>query len=42
MLKRISASRIDEARIVERSKILFMYSQGEKPVNIAESLSTNM
>ena len=41
MLKRISASRIEEARIVERSKILLMYSQGEKPDNIAESLSTN-
>ena len=41
MLKRISASRIDEARIVERSKILLMYSQGRRPDNIAESLSTN-
>ena len=40
MLKRISASRIEETRIVERSKILLMYSQGEKPDNIAESLST--
>jgi transposase len=41
MLKKLSASRINEARIVERSKILLMYSQGEKPDNIAESLSTN-
>ena len=40
-LKKLSASRINEARIVERSKILLMYSQGEKPDNIAESLSTN-
>ena len=41
MLKKLSASRTDEARIVERSKILLMYSHGEKPDNIAKSLSTN-
>ena len=41
MLKKLSASRINEVMIVERSKILLMYSQGEKPDNIAESLSTN-
>ena len=41
MLKRISASRVDEVRIVKRSKILLMYSQGEKPDNIAESFSAN-
>ena len=41
MLKKLSASRTGEARVVERSKILLMYSHGEKPDNIAESLSTN-
>ncbi len=41
MLKRLSASRVNEARIVGMSKILLMYSQGEKPDSIAESLSTN-
>jgi hypothetical protein len=41
MLKKLSASRTEEARVVERSKILLMYSHGEKPDNIAESLSTN-
>ena len=41
MLKKLSASRTDEARIVERSKILLMYSHGIKPDNIARSLSTN-
>ena len=40
MLKKLSASRINEARIVERSKILIMYSQSVKPDSIAESLST--
>ena len=41
MLKSFSASRIDEATIVEKSKILFMYSQDEKPNNFTEFLSTN-
>ena len=41
MLKKLSASRINEASIVEGSKILIMCSQGEKPDNIAESLSIN-
>ena len=41
MLKRLSASRVNEAGIVERSKILLMYLQRKKPDSIAESLSTN-
>ena len=41
MLRKLSASRTDEARIVERSKILLMYSHGDIPDNIAKSLSTN-
>ena len=41
MLEKISASRTEEARIVERAKVLLAYSSGKKPKDIAEYVATN-